>query len=84
VEGIARFVRGLFSFLGARSTQEERVAAYVIREHDRGRTLADILDDPYVRNRCSREQIERLLDRSDVLKAIGDDIAEAAKAGLRD
>jgi hypothetical protein len=83
VEGIARFVRGLFSFLGARSTQEERVAAYVIREHDRGRALADILDDPYVRNRCSREQIERLLDRSDVVKAIGDDIAEAAKAGLR-
>ena len=25
---------------------EERVAAYVIREHDRGRTLAEILEDP--------------------------------------
>ena len=79
---IARFFRGLFSFLGARSTQEERVAAYVIREHDRGRSLSDILDDPYVCNRCSPQGIARLLDRPDVLKAIGDDMAEAAKQAL--
>ncbi len=79
---ISRFLRGLFSFLGARSTQEDRVAAYVIREHDRGRSLQDILDDPYVRNRCSVNEAARLLDRPDVLKAIGDDMAEAAKASL--
>jgi hypothetical protein len=82
VGAIARFFRGLFSFLGARSTQEERVAAYVVREHERGRSLTDILDDPYVRNRCSQHQLARLLDRPDVLKAIGDDIAEAAKTEL--
>jgi hypothetical protein len=79
VGGIARFFRGLFSFLGTRSTQEERVAVYVIREHDRGRKLDEILDDPYVRNRLSPPQIARLLDRSDVVRAIGDDMAEAAK-----
>ena len=80
--GIAQFLRGLFSFLGARSTQEERVVAYVIREHDRGRSLTDILDDPYIRNRCSAQEIARLLDRPDLLKAIGDDMAEAAKQAL--
>jgi hypothetical protein len=83
VGAIARFFRGLFSFLGARSTQEDRVAAYVIREHDRGRALADIIDDPYVRNRCSDRGVARVLERPDVLKAIGDDIAEAAKASLQ-
>jgi hypothetical protein len=82
VGGIARFFRGLFSFLGARSTHEERVAAYVIREHDRGRSLDDILNDPYVRNRMSPNEIARLLDRPDILKAIGDDMAEAAKQAL--
>jgi hypothetical protein len=82
VGAIGRFFRGLFSFLGTRSTQEERVAAYVIREHDRGRSLAQILDDPYVRNRCSQQEIARLLDRPDVLKAIGDDIAEEARSAL--
>ena len=34
---IGRFFRGVFSFTGAKSSQEERVAAYLIREHDRGR-----------------------------------------------
>jgi hypothetical protein len=82
VGALGRFFRGLFSFLGARSSHEERVAAYVIREHDRGRSLQDILDDPYVRNRCSPQELARLLDRPDVIKAIGDDTAEAAKAGL--
>jgi hypothetical protein len=82
VGAIARFLRGLFSFLGATSTREERIAAYVIREHERGRSLNEILDDPYVRNRCSPQEIARLLDRPDVLKAIGDDMAEAAKASL--
>ena len=82
MSAIGRFFGSVFSFLGTRSTQEERVAAYVIREHDRGRSLSDILDDPYVRNRCSPREVARLLDRPDVLKAIGDDMAEAAKAAL--
>jgi hypothetical protein len=80
--GLGRFFRGLFSFLGARSSQEERVAAYVIREHDRGRSLEDILDDPYVKNRCSPQELGRLFDRPDVIRAIGDDTAKAAQAAL--
>ena len=79
---IGRFFRSVFSFLGTRSSQEDRVAAYVIREHDRGRTVNDILEDPYVRNRCSQSEVARVLDRPDVLKAIGDDLAKSAKAGL--
>ena len=74
--------RNLFSFLSQRSSADERVAAYVIREHDRGRTVNDILEDPYVRNRCSQSEVARVLDRPDVLKAIGDDLAKSAKAGL--
>ena len=58
------------------------MAAYVIREHERGRALDDILEDPYVRNRCSAAEVARLLDRPDVLKAIGDDMAAEAKARI--
>ncbi len=76
------FLRNPFSFLFTRSTQGERVAAYVIREHDRGRTLAEILEDPYVRNRCTPQERERLLDRPEVIRAIGDDVIEAARATL--
>jgi hypothetical protein len=74
--------RDLFSFLFQRSTQEERVAQYVIREHDRGRTLADVLEDKYVVNRLSPEQRKRLLDRPEIVQAVGKDTAEAAKTAV--
>jgi hypothetical protein len=54
--------RNPFSFLFTRSSQEDRLAAYVIREHQRGRALDDILEDPNVRNRAKPQEIARLLD----------------------
>ncbi len=77
-------LKDLFSFLFQRSTQEERVAQYVIREHDRGRSLHEILEDKYVVNRLqSPEQRARLLDRPEVLQAVGGDMVESAKAALQ-
>jgi len=35
-----------------------------------------------VRNRCSESEVARVLDRPDVLRAIGDDLARSAKTGL--
>jgi hypothetical protein len=75
--------RDLFSFLFQRSTQEERVAQYVIREHDRGRPLNDILEDKYVVNRLqSPQQRAALLDRPEVIHAVGADRTEAAKSSF--
>jgi hypothetical protein len=82
VGAIGRFFRGVFSFTGSRSSQEERVAAYLIREHDRGRSIQEIVDDPYVRNRASPQEIERVLERPDVIRSIGDDTAQAARNAL--
>ena len=79
---LASVFRNPFSFLFARSSQEDRVAAYVIREHERGRSLDEILDDPYVRNRLTVQQRSRLLDRADIIRAVGDDTVEAARAEL--
>ena len=62
--------RNPFSFLFTRSSAEDRVAAYVIREHERGRGLDEILDDPYVRNRLTESQRLRLLDRPDLVAAL--------------
>ena len=72
----------VFSFLFQRSSAEERVAQYVVREHERGRTLNEILDDSYVKNRLSPEQIKRLLDRPEVVHAVGSSSAEEAQASL--
>ena len=79
---LASVLRNPFSFLFTRSSQEERVAAYVIREHERGRSLAEILEDPYVRNRLTPIQRSRLLDRPDIIRAVGDDTVEATRSSL--
>ena len=80
--GLRDAIKGAFSFLGSRSQTEERIAQYVIREHHRGRPVHDILEDHYVTNRCTPEQIRRLLDRPDVLHALGENLAAETKAGL--
>jgi hypothetical protein len=77
---LAALFKSPFSFLFTRSSQEDRVAAYVIREHERGRALAEILEDPYVRNRCSPQEIERLLDRPELIRALGDDVVSGVRA----
>jgi hypothetical protein len=71
IAGVSRlgdFIRNIFT---SSKGSNERIAAYIIREHDRGRTLEDILDDPYVVNRCSEQEIARVLDRPEVIQAIG-------------
>jgi hypothetical protein len=72
----------LFSFLFVRSSAEERVLAYVIREHQRGRSLAEIMHDRYVQNRLTPQQQGRLLDRPELIQAVGDDTVEAARLSL--
>jgi hypothetical protein len=79
---LGSFLRNPFSFLFARSSQEDRLAAYVIREHERGRTLDDILDDPYVRNRCTPAEVARLLDRPEVIRALGEGTVAAEQQRL--
>ena len=74
--------RNPFSFLFSRSSQEERLAAYVIREHDRGRSLEEILNDRYLLNRTTEQQRARLLDRPEVVRAIGDDTIAGARQAL--
>jgi hypothetical protein len=68
-------LRSPFSFLFQRPQSEELVAEYVVREHHSGRALNDILDDAYVTNRCTPDQVRRVLDRPEVVHALGDDIA---------
>jgi hypothetical protein len=74
--------KNVFSFLFQRSSAEEHVARYVIREHDRGRALDEILQDRYVQNRLSPEQQKRLLDRPELVGAIQGDVLESVKSSI--
>jgi hypothetical protein len=72
--------KNLFSFLFQRSSAEEHVARYVIREHERGRALDEILLDKYVQNRLTPEQQKRLLDRPEIVGTASPQAIEEAKA----
>jgi hypothetical protein len=74
--------KNLFSFLFQRGSAEEHVARYVVREHERGRSLDEILEDKYVENRLTPEQQRRLLDRPELIAAFSHDVLASAKASI--
>ena len=74
--------KNLFSFLFQRPSAEEHVARYVVREHDRGRSLNEILEDKYVQNRLTPEQQRRLLDRPEIIESFSHDVVESAKSTI--
>jgi hypothetical protein len=65
-------------------SKEDALASYVVREHRQGRSLEDILDDPYLKNRATDEQRLRLLERPEVIRAVGEDTAAMAAEHVRD
>jgi hypothetical protein len=79
---ISDLFRSPFSFLFARSSTEDRVASYVVREHARGRRLKEILEDRYVLNRLTPHQRLRLLDRPEVIQALGDEAVDQSRREL--
>ena len=60
-------------------SKEEALGAYIVREHKLGRDITEILEDPYLKNRTSDEQRLRLLERPEVIRAIGEDTAAMAR-----
>jgi len=80
--GLVDAIKGAFSFLSTRSQAEDRIAQYIIREHHRGRPLAEILNDHYVTNRITPEQVKRLLDRPEVVHELGDDLVDGVRREL--
>ncbi|HEY2940773.1 MAG TPA: hypothetical protein VGJ27_13255 [Gaiellaceae bacterium] len=79
---LSGLLRNPFSFLFTGSAKEERGAAYVVREHERGRPLSEILEDPYVRNRYSKDELARMLERPEVVRALGKTVVEAEQERL--
>jgi hypothetical protein len=75
----SQLFRNPFAFLFERSSQEDRLAAYVLREHNRGRSLPEILQDRYIVNRTTPAQLRRLLDNPDLVRALGNDTIEAVR-----
>lgn len=55
-----------------------RVKKYIIEELEIGRSLNEILKDPYVKNRISESKADELIANSDIINAV----KESLKASL--
>jgi hypothetical protein len=64
------------------SHNEQLLVQHVLREIDRGRDLADILDDPYITNRASELERRALLDHPEISRAVGDEVTAELKRSL--
>jgi hypothetical protein len=72
----------LTRIFGRQARAEDSVARYVIAETSAGRSLAEVLDDSYVENRLGPAGVHALLDRKDVIDAIGGDAVADLRAQL--
>ena len=78
----SQFLRNPFSFLFERTNQHDRLAAYVIRDDERGRSLEEILEDRYILNRTTPQQLQRLLDNPELVRALGNDTIESVRTTM--
>jgi hypothetical protein len=78
---LTQFFKSPFSSLFSGSSREDQLASYVIREHASGRTIEDIMDDPYLKNRSTPEQRRRLLESPDVIRAVAEHTDKAQPGG---
>jgi hypothetical protein len=68
-----------YFFSARRSFREERLVAYIRREHRRGRHLEEILDDAYVRRCGSPALVWSTLRHTSLIQLLDTDIREALK-----
>lgn len=74
--------RNLFKSLFRTTRREQYVERYILREHGKGRSVAEILEDPYVRAWSTPEERARLLARPHVVAAVGDQAIADLRAAL--
>lgn len=53
---------------------EERVVEYVVREVHNGRRLMEVIDDPFVRNRLNDEKRASVLENTEIVDALEQEI----------
>lgn len=68
---------GPYFFGRRRRFREERLLAYIHREHQRGRHLTEILEDSYVKRCGSREFVWETLRDTQLIERLDADVREA-------
>lgn len=72
---------GPYFFNRRRRFREERLLAYIHREHQSGRHLSEILEDSYVQRCGSREFVWQTLRDTPLIGLLDGDVREAFERG---
>jgi hypothetical protein len=65
-----------------RGAQHKRLIEYVVRQVKAKRSLADVLEDPYVVNRSTPLERRALLEEPEIVDAVSDDVLESLRKQL--
>ena len=79
MSSIQERIMGYFEELGT-NVERERVIEYLVREIHKGRRLTEIIDDPYVRNRMNDAKRAEILENTEIVEALEQEIRETFKA----
>ena len=64
--------RNPFSFVFAATKRDQYLEQYLLRECRKGRSIDEILEDPYIRGWSSPDERAKLLERPNVVSEIGE------------
>ncbi len=76
--GLRKIIKEMLEDAG-QDVIEVRVINYVVRELHLGRRLSAILQDPYIKNRIEEERLAHILESTEVIQAVEDELNKAFK-----
>ncbi len=72
------------SLLGDHNAGHKRLVQYVVGQLQQGRSLDDVIADPYVTNRLSHVQRAALVEEPQIVHAAQQESLDALRASLRE
>jgi hypothetical protein len=72
----------LSQFFRHSDAAEDWLARYLVTEAQRGRRIADVLQDPAVRRHADAATRARVLDRSEVIEALAENVVAQVHAEI--
>lgn len=77
--GISDALKEFFDTLSDESLEDAAIE-YTVRELHKGRRLAEILQDPFVRNRLNQERVDHMLESPELIEAVEEEVTASFKS----
>lgn len=62
---------------GSLSPRQDKVLRYITRRLGEGETLAEVIDEEYVRRNCSKAEVDQIIRHPDLIESAREQLGEA-------